>query len=292
MRREYTILLTAAFLSVSSLFASGGPDGKEKIEPSNSKIALIVRCEAGLLDRLWAVHSLPSNLGVLDEEVLYQFLKSRPAPNEATLRGLRFLKNEIFGALQNQADAPPNLTATMIEIYKDQGQDFVTRDYAIQHLVTWYAQGALDSPDARTQIRAILRESVAKNDSIAGTALLGMHRLAKNDPAFTAYEIEDAALKMVQSPEANLASRITAIQVCAERGIAGAAPAIETLAQARGQIALQITAIAALGKLGGPGNLGFLRKTAAENPALRPAASSALHQIGNAVASQHPFELR
>jgi hypothetical protein len=70
------------------------------------------------------------------------------------------------------------------------------------------------------------------------------------------------------------------MQVCAERGAVAALPAIQALAQREGATALQISAIAALGRLGGPEQAALLRRLQAQgNQALEPAIDAALRRL-------------
>jgi hypothetical protein len=91
-------------------------------------------------------------------------------------------------------------------------------------------------------------------------------------------------------PETAVAARITAVGICAERGVAQALPEIERLAQARGQTALQLSAIAALGKLGKTEDAALLRRLGrGADMALRPAIESALKRLTPALASRESF---
>jgi hypothetical protein len=133
----------------------------------------------------------------------------------------------------------------MIGIYRNPAQDPVIRDYAIQHLATWYEQGAPDSPDSKEKIRAVFHNAVKEPNGIAGTALLAMHHLSANDAAFDGTEINELALNLARS--ANLATRITAIQVCSERGLKEVLPGIESIPQKPGSLPLRLSAVAVLG---------------------------------------------
>jgi hypothetical protein len=239
---------------------------------------------------------------------LYAFLKAMPGPQGRNLAALNLLKNNIVCRLQDQVHPPAGLSATLIEVYLDRAQDPVARDYALQHLITWHQQGAADAPEAKVRIQSALRQAAQEKTSIAGTALLGLHRinserqemLLGGDNLFQSAgsllgdglnrfpaggainddEISQAALRMLAATNLPCASRITAIQVCAEREVAQALPAIQTLAQTNGNTALRISAIAALGWLGGPEQAALLQRLEAEqNQALKPAIEGALRRL-------------
>jgi hypothetical protein len=271
-------------------------------------IFLITNGQAGIANRLLAVNRLERDLSHEQIIGLYSFLRALPGPGETNWEGLNALKNDLLSRLRDQFEPPAGLTGTLIEIYRDRAQDPVARDYALQHLVTWYEQGAADAPDAKARIQTTLEQAAQENTSIAGTALLGLHRLVASDSAELLAErhvfrggggrgsngqnqfpdcaavkgvaISQMALRMLGATNLAPASRVTAIQVCAEREIVEALPAIQVLAQAEGGTALRISAIAALGYLGGPEQAVFLQRLEAEqNQALRPAIEGARRRL-------------
>jgi hypothetical protein len=274
-----------------------------------SSAALIFDGDAKITARLSAAHGLGRDLSPEQVSELYAFLEALPGRREKNRAGLNLLKNDLISLLQDQTHPPAGLTGTLIAIYRNPAQDPVARDYALQHLVTWYEQGAADAPDAQSRIQSVLRQATRENTSIAGTALLGLHRLITSDSGtlplaagnavpganiqwdggpsrFSAdatvmnEEISQTALQMLGSANQPSASQITAIQVCAEREIAEALPAIQALAQTGGGTALRISAIAALGYLGGTEQAVLLQRLEAEpNPALRPAIEGALRRL-------------
>ncbi|MCW5553212.1 MAG: hypothetical protein KIS67_13765 [Verrucomicrobiae bacterium] len=178
-------------------------------------------------------------------------MKTPPARKEQELSDLPALKNDILNVLRMQNSPPPGFTDTLISIWSNPAQDVVLRDYALQHLFVWYEQGALDAADARTEIEDTLFGAACQFNSLAGTALLGLHRLSAADPAFSHGEINRLALRLIQSPATDLATRITAIQICAERGLKEALPAIEAVAQASDCVPLRLSASAATTRLSG-----------------------------------------
>jgi len=211
-------------------------------------------------DRLKLANSLNDVLAQEEISALLAFVKSPVAPAEVDVPGVHGLKNDILNILRRQRVPPSGFSDALIEIFRDTRQDPVMRDYAIQHLVSWHAQGAADAVDTRQRIREVLYSAANENSSIAGTALLGMHRLSKIDSSFAAESIDQLALSHALSPTMNRASRISAIQVCSERGIKAVLPAIESLPHNASSLPLRLSAAAAVGRLGTEENrkkLGF-----------------------------------
>jgi hypothetical protein len=282
------IVLLAALLSLQ-VFGQGSQERESNcLGGVSSKVAHVVSETTSLKIRVRSAHSLGDDLSQEDVMKLCSFLASRPGVAETNLAGLRYLKNEVFTALRNQAVPSDTMVNTLVAIYGDKNQDFVTRDYAVQNLVMCYERPGVS--EARQLMHDVLMKAAAEDSSIAGTALLGLHRLQGLGADFSGEEVRRAALVILLEPRTDSMARITAIQVCAERGIHDALPAIENFAQMEGETALRISAISALGRLGGLEQEASLRAWAS-GPilALRPPALGALKQLTHTMASRDPF---
>jgi len=289
MKTYLTIALsfTAAFSGVGQ---TKGILDKNPTETCTNGLVYVICHGSNPRQRLNAVHSLSTDLNQAEIKALYEFLESHPGTDRKTWVTLHYLKNDVLTALQNQTEPPQGLADVMVGIYNDPAQDLVTRDYAIQHLITWYSQGAHGGEDARARIRATLLDAAGQNDSIAGTALLGLHRLSKSDPISKSEEIKRIALRLIETTEISPAAKVTAIQVCAEREIVEALPAVEQLAQGPGDMALKVSAISALGRLGGPAQAVLLRHLDLHTDKMfKPAIQSALERLDYKLASRTPF---
>jgi len=235
---------------------------------------------------------------------LYTFLSVKHDEDDHQLG--HALKSDVMDALCAQATLPIDLTKLLIQVYHDPTQNAVIRDYALQHLATLHQtlgappsrrppRGTLEQslpwPAAeiesqRARITTVLDEALAETDSsIAGTALLSLHHLAGPAADPGAY-ISDAALKLVQDPNASPLARITALQICGERQIKDALPLLTQTASASPDLSTRISAIGALGQLGGRAEIPLLEKIAAENnPRLKPALVLALHRVEQRLAN-------
>jgi hypothetical protein len=221
---------------------------------------------AGMGDRIEAVRALGNDLTPFQIAALAVFVNSPVTDGAKDAWGLHAVKNDILNVLRAQNTPPPDLTRLLIGLYHNREQDAVMRDYAIQHLGVWHERDDVVSPAERKSIRAVLNEAVRENNSIAGTALLGLHRMAVDLTPSDAREIDRMALHLAQSAETETATRLTAIQVCAERGLKEVLPTAEGLAQKTDCIPLQLSAMAAFSRLGGmpPADVVW-RKEAARN---------------------------
>jgi hypothetical protein len=275
---ELALTLLMATVTVEIARASGNLTNPCE-EASALRLSPIFNPEVQIPDRLNAVHCLGVDLSATEVSALCGFLQQRPGAREKNMLALQLIKNDLLNALMAQKTPPPQLTGVLVEMYRDRQQDFVTRDYAVQHLVTWYELGT-ESPQAKVMACALLTEAAQQETSIAATALLGMHRLAALDPAFKHQEIRQRALEMVRSPGTELAARITAVQICAEEDAVEAVPLIRPLAFGTAPTALRLSAIAALGRLGGNEDFAKLRELERGTVSpLRTAIEEALRQL-------------
>mgnify|MGYP001336254371 CR=1 FL=1 len=211
-----------------------------------------------------------------DVNAVYSFLKSHGTPANMTVEEVQELKNDLMSKLGNITEPPMDLADTFVSVYRDREQDFVIRDYAVQHLVSLYSKTTHTN-----LVQSILWEALQETDtSIAGTALLGLSRLSQTCGEFEEARIREAALTMVRSESSGDLPRITAIQVCAEMDVKEALPVAEALARQSASVPLRIAAIAALGAIGGEEQRPFLESiVAGGDQRLQPAARAALQKL-------------
>jgi hypothetical protein len=253
-------------------------------------VNLIANPDRSLQHRVDAVHQLGANLGTKEIADLSAFLEARPE-REKNMAGLRYLKNEILTALRSQSTAPAGLTEVMVRISRDTSQDLVTRDYALQHMALWGEERARDGVGSGDRIRMTLKETAQRPSSLAGTALLGLHRLTDKTQGMDGEEVNSLALEMANSRVMPTAARSTAIAICGERGIVEVLPTLEAEAQGSGPVGLRISAIGALGRLGGPKQVMLLQRleSLGQEPTIQCAVAAALRRLEPALASRGPF---
>ena len=251
--------------------------GAPLVEPGVNALSMVLDSQRGVGERLKAVHKLGGDLSAEEVAAIYKFLKSR-WDDRVTQEASRAIKNDLMNVLRHQSVLPSELSNVLIGLYNDSSQDPVIRDYAIQHLGYWYSR--LDGDVAREQIKEVLINALGENSSIAGTALLAVHRLSRDRNEFDSKKIEERALALVTSPQTDKATRVTALQICAERNLAGALPVIQELAQSSSEVGVRISAISALGQLGGAEQVNFVKelqskeKSKVLQPSMEAAASS------------------
>jgi hypothetical protein len=211
------------------------------------------------------------------------------------MRGV--IKNDVILALKSQEPPPQELPGVLLSMFYDQAQDPVIRNYALQHLGTWYERVA-----EKTQVLDALWAGTTDADpSIQGTALIGLGRLvqassgsqptsagatgAQHLSANGGTEVDTARLAAVASTlatdsAANDVARLTALQVCAELGIRDVLPAAVSLAEGTTSTPLRMSAVAAVGALGGADQAPLLnRLLTADDPRIQNAARAARRRL-------------
>lgn len=292
--KSQTSILTAPSISLAgnALPDRVGPQTNNLsiLRHLSSPISLILHSSIGIGERIHAVRMLGDDLNESEIGVLYAFLISPPQPEEKNLPGVCVLKNDLLAALEWQSVAPPNLTDVMVQIYRNQKQGAVMRDYALQHLALWHEHLTSDDLSSVRIIRQTLEEAAQENASLAGTALLGLHRVFPETTSAEGIKVNADALRMATSPNLDQNARITAIQVCAERKIVEVLQVAANLAATADSTAVRISAIGAIGKLGSPKQAALLQGLASErNPTLRTAIKAALKKLESTVAERNSF---
>jgi hypothetical protein len=254
-------LIKAAWPDIQSI-----TDGKEDFRKRRSAIA-----------------RLPARLTDSDWEPLREFLLKKDSLDNEQLG--QVLKNELMDALCAMNPPPVGLGEVLAQIYNDNGQNGVLRDYAVQHLATYAEQleGSTDQAaiEERQKVRSTLWEALNETgDSIAGTALLGLKRLRDEGAQIDENRLKEKALEMANDNAAGELTHITAYQVCAQLNIQSALPLIEAAVKQSPTVSMQMSAIAALGLMGSSADIPLLENLLQGNEErLKPAAQHALEQI-------------
>jgi HEAT repeat protein len=201
------------------------------------------------------------------------------------------IKNALLDALCALNPPPGGLGGVLAQMYEDPQQDEVVRDYAVQHLAAYYEQMSRQDDSATTEqaVQNVLWAAVNEtSDSIAGTALLALKRLSQEYAGFDQEKIATTALQLAGDNDAGELTRISAYEVCAQLKTMEALPVVLQAAQDGETLSVKLSAIGALGSLGGPEEVSFLNSVlAGTEDRLKPAARHALEQI-NARQNQLP----
>lgn len=233
--------------------------------------------------RLLAVGELGKDLSPADIESLYAYLLY-PAEDASILPAQSFaLRNDVLNVLREQTHPPARLTDVLLAIRNNELQPEVMRDYALQHMAPWYVKA---SPIDREKLLADLQAAAAERTrSYAGTALLALNRVQRENPSEQLSTLRTNILQIVEDSSANLLARISAVQLSGELRIVTARNAVGAIARDPAQpVALRVAAVGALGGLQGEQeNSRILAELAGgKDRRLRSAAARALAKLSGA----------
>ena len=215
------------------------PDGEMAFVLSLEKNGLTTK------QRIDELRKLKENLTKTEIVDLIRFLNEGKKPEGMSSGQYRWLADEAMVALRRSPDRN-NATRVLSEIYFNEEQDVVLRDYAVQHLGHLRGEGG----DLET-INRVLQEAVkSKQGSIAGTALLAMVRTGDDREEYEAdAHTQRIAGDIAKNTEVPLASRVTAFQI-AINGEGSSALASDIAMDEKQPDMLRIVAINTLKKQG------------------------------------------
>jgi hypothetical protein len=253
-------------------------------DPFHAQILTIAGLSHSLGERLSAIQSLSHPLNESEIEALYRFLLAPPPDRRAARLHDRAVKNEVLNLVRAEVEDPELLTSTMIAMFEDPDQDEAVRDYALQHLRSWYPHAPIEH---RSRIGETLSLGLTEREnSMAGTSLLSLHSLEKQDgQTVEEIDVTSEALRILESGDASVRSQVTAMQVAAERASGQTIDiASKWAVDPDAGYPRRLSGIAALGRSGARNALDILRNIESENdPYLQPAIDNAyahLKQVG------------
>ena len=228
--------------------------------------------------RIDFVHSLGRDLPAEQVDGLLAYL-SAPDPSLRPDREAA-LKNDVWNLLRGQTVLPTNLVPTTIAIFRAHEQSPAVLDYCIQHLGA--VSERVGDPAALRDLRECLEEASRENTRpYSGTALIALTHVPAPGNADRSFLLA-RTLALASDPAAHPAARATALQIGAEQGFSGVLPHVRAiLADVSQPAALHVSAIAALGALGGAADLARLDDFASARPhsRFRPALDAARKKL-------------
>lgn len=145
-------------------------------------------------------------------------------------------KSQLMDALLNEEPIPSDYGWVMVDLFRDQGQDVYTRDFAVQHIGLYaealHRRGAYDpsSPEA-SQLRKALDAAADETHTIvAAAAFRALDDLAAFDPHVDARRLEARLVTCAADAAAAPAARVMAVQLCGERKVVSSRSLLKRLA--------------------------------------------------------------
>jgi hypothetical protein len=248
------------------------------------------------LNEMSRINGLGDGLSLVDIKELYEYLE-RPVDASTDLDAVEInaIKNQIMDKLLEQRVLPGDLGMKLTELFKNKKNDELLRNYSLQHFEPLLQQkvtrgifmsDASDVVEVRSAFVSALDE---KNNSIAGTALLGMERATALDPKIDRDLVARKAVQYAGDSGCDVRTRIAAVQVCGVMKRADALTVVRELAIKSDPVSLQVAAICTLGHIGGDSDIDGLREISGQgNRFVRNAAEQAIVKIEEK--KTHPME--
>jgi hypothetical protein len=291
------------------------PDEKPETPAQlSAEVAGILSFDNSFAARSQAIRQLGRDLSADEVAALREFLATPlgqfPKMNPLALNSL---KNDLLEVLMDQRQLPVGLGQQVVEMFNDPSTDAMWREYCLQFMAPLVEQTLLSArqqngqtgvsspqaeagssesvkgtayftsnlpPSAAPIIEAMMGALDERDQELAGTALLGLDRLAKKYEQFDREAVSAQAVKMAADPAAATACRITGLRVAASGGREEILPTARELAAGSASSLLRGAAITTLGEFGQSEDRELLKTLAASsNRQVAAAAHAALAKM-------------
>ena len=151
---------------------------------------------------------------------------------EISLAELASEKNQVMDELLNQPQIPSDYADVMIGLYRDKSQDVLTRAFAVQHIglyardLSRRGEYSPDSADARNCRKALFAAASETRTVVASAAFRALAEMAGFDARLDARRLDSLLAACAADPASATAVRAMAVQLCGERRIVAARPAL------------------------------------------------------------------
>jgi len=282
---------------------------------SPSAAALLTPEFSPLAARLGNLAMFGDKLPAADRKAILASITNTP-PNGLSKEDWHSLANDMLQVLRKQHPPAPEYTDSLVAMWNDKTLDPTLRDYALQQLREWVADGDSrtsheERPEKivliyRTFLDAVIpgHHSCDPQSTTTGTALLALDEWlpVKTPESSAASPIPDSSAppfsqifsafdfkQLLLTYSANAAShrgvRSTAIQLCTSRGIRDAIPIARSIISDNSSATiLRIAAISLLGTLGSAEERALLstfQQQNARDPILQASLQKALSDLSH-----------
>ena len=267
------------------------PENEIAKQPKPSAaVRTLTGADASYVARMEALRALEVPLSDSDIEALMAWL-GEPTPEELPLGALEYnsIKNDVVELLLAQPRLPDGLGNLLVDIYNDPGHDEIWRNYALQFMAPFYdrhskamagSDAAVGAEDLELVEQTLWHALDERNNSNAGTALLGLHELSDEYPRFAKEDIRVAMIDLASDGAASEASRLTALRLCGEGGYLQALDVAIDMAKTGETTLLRCVAIATIGDLGSAEDGELLRELAgSEDVRIQRIARQSLERV-------------
>lgn len=285
---------------------SATPNPKSTISNNSTPIltpsvaALLTKESVALPELLNLLATIGNKLPTADRKALLDSIGNTP-PNGLTTADWHSLANDILQSLRNQQPYTPEYTDRLLALWHDKTLDPTLRDYVLQQLREWIADGDTrttheERPEKIALIRQTFLQAVTPGhpdcdlqSTTTGTALLALDEWANSSSPDLQAQVTSLLIAHAGDASTHRGVRATALQLCARRKIKEAQPiARAILADTSSSAILSLSAISFLGAMGTPEDVALLQRLHDQNardPMLQASLQKALQSIGGQAAS-------
>ena len=185
-----------------------------------------------------AVRPVPQIFPLSAESAICEFTERQPNSSADAAQRASDM-NDVMDEMLNRSEIPADYPETMIALFRDKSQGDVIRDFAVQH-IGLYAETlqTRGKYDADTSESATLRDALwdAAEEAraiVAAAAFRALADMSAFDPRIDARRLDARLASCVADSSASPAARVMAAQLCGERRIVAAKPALARLAADR-----------------------------------------------------------
>ena len=149
--------------------------------------------------------------------------------------------NDVMDEMLNRSEIPADYAKTMVAIFRDKSQGDVIRDFAVQHIglyaETLQMRGKYDadSNESATLRDALWDAAEETRTIVVAAAFRALADMAAFDPRIDARRLDARLASCVVDSSAAHAARVMAAQLCGERRVVAAKPALVAVASDRVQ---------------------------------------------------------
>jgi hypothetical protein len=256
----------------------------------------VVNADGGVSQglRMAAVDKLVPGLSVAEQDALLAVLQHPRGANETAGRHSEFF-HELALKLGDIDGLRERFARVLATVARDEQQDGVVRDYALQHLRQVWERS--DDP-LRKSIEATFSQISSTGSDLSASALLSLHLLGTGDRRTAMSEAEPTGARTWEVPSEKLdpvvkeilarqptargiPDRMTALRIAGERRLADRRDDLKRIAAARGgeHQLVRMAAIAAIARFADPADIPFLESVEKSDPGIASAVTSALVRL-------------
>ena len=174
------------------------------------------------------------------ESAIHEFTE-RHAESAADAAQAASDMNDVMDEMLNRSDIPADYAEAMVAIFRDKSHGDAIRDFAVQHIGLYAETLRMRGRyDAESREMAMLRDALwdAADETrtlVAAAAFRALADMAASDPHIDAGRLDARLVSCVGDSAASPAARVMAAQLCGERRVVAAKPALVAVASDRVQ---------------------------------------------------------